>query len=67
MNDKRASRRICVNCKQLWNNSAMHRRGKRYICPKCAQSKRRISVLRRKQARVSGPEKITAREKAWLQ
>ena len=47
MNDKRASRRICANCKQEWTDSAMKRRNKRYICPKCAEATKRIRAIRR--------------------
>lgn len=58
MNDKRASRRVCANCKQIWNNSAMTRRGKRYVCPDCARTEKHISALRRAQARWIGPEEV---------
>lgn len=51
MNDKRASRRICANCRQEWTDSAMKRRNKRYICPDFARSQRRISALRRAQSK----------------
>lgn len=47
MNDKRASRRICANCKSSWTDSAMKRRNKRYICPKCAAAEKAARVLRR--------------------
>ena len=51
MNDKRVSRRICANCRQVWwTDRAMKRRNKRYICPDCARSQRRISALRRAQS-----------------
>lgn len=63
MNDKRASRRICANCKQVWSNSAMKRHNKRYICPKCAEAEKTTRVLRR--ARGKWME-VESRERAYL-
>lgn len=54
MNDKRASRRICANCKQEWTDSAMKRRNKRYICPKCAEATKRIRAIRRHRSKQMG-------------
>ncbi len=56
MNDKRASRRICANCKGQWADSAMVKWGKRYICPRCSESKKKTSALRR--ARSKWPEEV---------
>lgn len=51
MNDKRASRRICANCGTSWGDSAMKRRNKRYICPKCAAAEKAARVLRRSKSK----------------
>lgn len=64
MNDKRASRRVCANCKQLWTNSAMKRRNKRYICPKCTEATKRIRALRRHRSKQMG---VLEYERAYLQ
>ena len=63
MNDKRASRRVCANCKQVWSNSALKRHNKRYICPECARAKKAQSVLRRAQGKRLGVEHF---EKTYL-
>ena len=56
MNDKKASRRICANCKAVWPNSAMKRRNKRYICPRCAGAEKAARALRR--AKSKWPEEV---------
>lgn len=57
MNEKRASRRVCANCKGVYSNDRMTRRGKRYICPVCVAAAKRDRVLRRD--RVKWPEEVT--------
>ena len=61
MNDKRASRRVCANCKSLWADVAMVKRDKRYICPKCLMAEKQTRVQRRTQARAKRQEgEVTA-------
>ena len=57
MNEKRASRRVCANCKGVYSNDRMTRRGKRYICEVCMAAAKRKRVLRR--ARAKWPEEVT--------
>lgn len=60
MNDKRASRRICANCKSSWTDSAMKRRNKRYICPRCAAAEKAVRVLRRAKSKWPEEEEVAA-------
>ena len=60
MNDKKASRRICANCGTSWIDSAMKRRNKRYICPRCAAAEKAASALRRAKSKWPESEEVTA-------
>lgn len=60
MNDKKASRRICANCGTSWGDSAMKRRNKRYICPRCAAAEKAARVLRRAKSKWPDAEEVAA-------